>query len=127
MSTLSLKEKKCVVRTIKAHKKRLYPERGGGNRLAKDLNVSPQLLSQWINGTRFPTTERLIALAEFFGVTIQELCGREKPAVIDAEVNFYDAVMILTKHLNKKRSGKKTNKSLKTVKRFMEKTLEDFP
>ena len=127
MSTLSLKEKKAVVRTIKAYKKRLFSERGGGNRLARELGISPQLLSQWTNGARFPTTEKLVALAEVFGITIQELCGRERADALDAELNFYDAVIILSEQLKKKGKIKKNDKSLNTVKRFIERMLEGNP
>ena len=124
MSKLSLKDKKAVIRNIKLHKKQMFPERGGGNRLARELGISPQLLSQWTNGARFPTTEKLIALAEVFGITIQELCGRERADVLDAELNFYDAVIMLSEQLKKKGKIKKNDKSLNTVKRFIESMLE---
>lgn len=125
MLKLMAKEKKAIVRNIKLHKKRLYSERGGGARLAKELGVSPQLLSQWTNGARVPALDKLITLAEVFGISIQELCGRSDLDEIRQDVSFYDAVMILTTHLNKAKRGKKRRKSIREVKAFIESMLPD--
>lgn len=125
MIKLMAKERKALVRNIKKHKKRLYPERGGGNRLAKQVGVSPQLLSQWINGVRVPALDKLIALAEVFEISIQELCGRPEPDEIHKDVSFYDAVVILTTHLNKAKKGKKRTKSICEVKAFIDRMLSN--
>lgn len=126
MIKLSAKEKKTVVRNIRLHRKRLYPERGGGNRLAKKLGISPQLLSQWTSGVRAPTLDKLIALAEAFGISIQELCGRPELGEVQKDVSFYDAIAILTLHLNKAKEGKKRKKSLHDVKTFIDRMLSNL-
>ena len=46
--------------------------------LAHRLGVSKGIISMWENGLREPTMSSLIALAQFFGVTIDYLVGVEK-------------------------------------------------
>ena len=41
--------------------------------LAKELNVSKGMISFWENGTCEPTASNIIIVAEFFGVSIDEL------------------------------------------------------
>lgn len=43
--------------------------------LAEAMNVSRQTVSKWENGTAMPDFKKLNALAEYFGVTIDELLG----------------------------------------------------
>lgn len=43
--------------------------------LAKKINVSKGIISLWENGLREPTMSNLIALAEYFGVTLDYLVG----------------------------------------------------
>jgi len=44
-------------------------------RLSKDIGVSEGLISEWKGGKCKPTTERLIKLAKYFGVSIDYLLG----------------------------------------------------
>lgn len=125
MSKLTQREKKAVVKNIRLHRKRLYSERDGGNRLAKELNVSPQLLSQWSNGTRTPTLEKLIALSEVFNVSIQELCGRPNLPMLDSNISVYDAIIMLVNHVKKRGQGKKVRANMKTVKRLIDNELKN--
>ena len=46
--------------------------------LAHEIGVSKGIISMWENGLREPTMSSLIALAKFFGVTIDYLVGLEK-------------------------------------------------
>ena len=46
--------------------------------LAHKLGVSKGIISMWENGLREPTMSSLIALAKFFGVSIDYLVGLEK-------------------------------------------------
>lgn len=56
--------------------KRLRLARGIGQiELAKLIGVSKGIISLWENGLREPTMTSLIALARFFGVSIDELVG----------------------------------------------------
>lgn len=41
--------------------------------LAEKLNVTRQAISKWENGLRLPSPEMLIALSEFFEVSINEI------------------------------------------------------
>lgn len=43
--------------------------------LAKQINVSKGIISLWENGLREPTLSNLIALAQFFDVTLDYLAG----------------------------------------------------
>ena len=43
--------------------------------LAKSIGVSKGVISLWENGLREPNMQSLIALAQFFGVSIDELVG----------------------------------------------------
>ncbi len=58
--------------------KELRQENGIGQvELAKKINVSKGIISFWENGLREPTMSNLISLADFFGVTLGYLVGRE--------------------------------------------------
>ncbi|MDR3262995.1 MAG: helix-turn-helix domain-containing protein [Clostridiales bacterium] len=57
--------------------KELRTERNIGQvELSKAISVSKGIISLWENGLREPTLSSLIALAEFFNVTLDELVGR---------------------------------------------------
>lgn len=59
--------------------KELRLEKGIGQELlAKEIKVSKAVISMWENGLRVPTMFSLIAIADYFGVTIDYLVGREK-------------------------------------------------
>ena len=56
----------------------LRQEKGiGPVELAKALGVSKSMISFWECGVNEPTLSRLVAIADFFGVTIDYLAGRE--------------------------------------------------
>lgn len=58
--------------------KGLRQERGVGQvELAQAISVSKGIISLWENGLREPTMGNLMALADFFGETIDYLVGRE--------------------------------------------------
>ncbi len=58
--------------------KEMRQENGIGQvELAKKINVSKGIFSFWENGLREPTMSNLISLADFFGVTLDYLVGRE--------------------------------------------------
>ena len=48
--------------------------------LASALDVSRQSVSKWENNAAVPELDKLIKLSEVFGVTLDELVGREAPA-----------------------------------------------
>ncbi len=45
--------------------------------LAKKINVSPNTVSRWERGKRLPNLDAIIALAKFFKVSTDYLCGLE--------------------------------------------------
>lgn len=49
----------------------------GQEALAKALNVSKGIISLWENGLREPKLTSLVAIAQFFNVTIDYLAGLE--------------------------------------------------
>ncbi len=49
----------------------------GQTALAKAIGVSAGIISLWENGLREPTLTNLIALADYFEITIDYLVGRE--------------------------------------------------
>ena len=78
--------------------------------LAAELGVTAAAVSKWENGYTLPDILMLCALADFFGVTTDELLGREKKplrAVIAAETpelgeairNLAGQYGIVTKHI----------------------------
>lgn len=48
--------------------------------LANDMKVSRQTVSKWENGTAMPDLKKLTAIAEYFGITMDELLGFTSPS-----------------------------------------------
>ena len=46
-------------------------------KLAELLDISRQAVTKWESGKGNPDTENLIRLSEIFGVSLDELCGKE--------------------------------------------------
>ena len=64
---------------FKNNLKFLRQERGLGQvELAKKLGVSNGIISLWENGLREPNLPSLVAIALFFGVSLDELVGMEE-------------------------------------------------
>lgn len=75
MVHFSAKQKRNLAKKLRTLKDKTYPERGGGKELAARLGISPQLLSNWLNGSRTPSLLHLGRLARIFDVSVQELCS----------------------------------------------------
>ena len=56
--------------------------------LANYLNVTRQSVSQFTRGTAMPSTENLIAIADFFNISIDELLGRKNIFSAPNTTNF---------------------------------------
>jgi len=57
--------------------------------LAEKIGVSRQAISKWENGESAPDTDNLISLADVYGISLDELLGKEKaekPEEVEAEV-----------------------------------------
>ena len=46
------------------------------NELAKKTNIAQQNISRWEAGIAMPSLDACIKLAEFYGITLDELVGR---------------------------------------------------
>lgn len=46
---------------------------------AKDLNLAPNVYGRYENGQREPSYIVLLAIADYFGVTVDDLLGRTSP------------------------------------------------
>ena len=68
------------------------------NKLSKAIGVKPATISYYENGKRYPSIKHLLALSDYFNVTIDYLCGKDilnNPTNITAEERLN---IILTKH-----------------------------
>ena len=46
--------------------------------LARALNINKSIVSQWMNGRNFPSNDRIELLAQYLGVSINQLYGVEE-------------------------------------------------
>ena len=60
MYALPARNKKILVRKIRHYKKLCFPGKGSGARLADEIGVPPQTVSNWLNGCRTPTSEQFV-------------------------------------------------------------------
>ena len=56
--------------------------------LANELNLTRQSISQFTKGTAMPSIEKLIAIADFFNISIDELLGRKNVFSAPNTTNF---------------------------------------
>ncbi len=47
------------------------------SQLAKELNISHQNICRWEAGTVIPNVDFCVQLADFYGITLDELVGRD--------------------------------------------------
>ncbi len=75
--------------------------------LAEKLNVSDKAISRWETGKGFPDVNSLLALSEFFGVTVNELLAgkriEEEKLTEIAEKNVIHAIETKEKEVKKKK------------------------
>ena len=67
--------------------------------LADEIGSSQRNVSHWENGTNEPDVSTLIKLADLFGVSLDELCGRtfDSSPVSDTENELYKKLSTLNK------------------------------
>lgn len=67
--------------------------------LAEEIDSSQRNVSHWENGTNEPDVSTLIKLADLFGVSLDELCGRTfaSAPVSDTENELYKKLSTLNK------------------------------
>lgn len=79
--------------------------------LASILNYSQNMVSQWENGTRDPSTETLKCIADYFNVSIDYLLEHEPPnenAVAPKETDMSEDVVEICRLYEKLPLHKKT-------------------
>lgn len=70
---LTKEQRKNLVENLRALRTSRYPGRGGSRKAANDFGVVPQQWSHWENGKRTPSNAYLKKIADFFGVTTDDL------------------------------------------------------
>ena len=65
--------KKIIASNIRACRKKRFPRHGGSKQCAAQLGVSPQQWTLWEVGKRTPDEVRMAGIADFFGVTVEDL------------------------------------------------------
>lgn len=75
MNHLPERNKKALAKKIRYYKDLHFPGKGSGQRLADEVGVAPQTISNWLSGRRLPTIAQLYSLAKVFDVSPLELCG----------------------------------------------------
>lgn len=127
MLQLTANQQKQLAKKIRAGKNKYFPERGGGKKLASLLGISPQMLTNWMAGTRHPTSMQLAKLARIFGVSIQELCSLP---YTKRKSHAPDLVIAITKyHEEAKKKGlnvHKERKRLQAIKSLIYNELGDI-
>lgn len=82
--------------------------------LAEAMNVSRQTVSKWENGTAMPDFKKLNALAEYFGVTMDELLGFSNDKNNNDYTKEYINELITLENMQSSEKIKELYKKLKT-------------
>lgn len=126
MNHLTANQRKRLAGKIRTGKNKLFPERGGGKKLAAMLGVSLQSLASWMKGTRLPSMMQLAMLARIFNTSMQELCSlpHEK-----RKAKAPDLIVALTKYHEKANAAgvdaDAERKRLQAITIFICKELDD--
>lgn len=127
MAQLGAKHRTQLGKKIREYKDRMFPERGSGKKLAELLGISPQLLSNWMHGSKEPTPVQLAELAELFNTSIQELCSLPR---IKRKASGLDIIVDITKYRNsakmKRIRSKVEQQRVKDIKDIIINNLKDF-
>jgi transcriptional regulator with XRE-family HTH domain len=105
MTRLTANQRKRLAGKIRAYKNRDFPKRGGGTELAAMLGISPQLLTNWLAGTRHPSPIQLAKLAGIFKISIQELCSLPH---VKRKSKASDLIIAMTKYHETAKSGERS-------------------
>ncbi len=74
MPVLSKRQQNHVAKVIRTKREKLFRYPGGNRTLAEKVGVSAQAVSKWVHNKLTPKDSELFALAEVFGISIDELC-----------------------------------------------------
>lgn len=93
MNHLPRRNKKVLAEKIRYYKNLHFPGKGSGQRLADEIGVAPQVISNWLSGRRLPTVMQLYHLAKVFDVSPLELCGVKSK--VDSNSQFRHISMLI--------------------------------
>ncbi len=84
MGKIPIQLRETIARNIRERRKIKFPGRGGSKQCAEAFGVSPQQWSPWETAKRTPDEEHLGKIAEFFGVTVEDLRRDNRPSSMSA-------------------------------------------
>lgn len=127
MYHLPASNKKMLTKNINRHKKMNFHGKGANARLAAEIGVAPQTVSNWLNGSRLPTMSQLYELSKVFNVSPLKLCGLKE----GCEYNTKTAHLILLEiMLNYRKTTIELNVNprvvLKTLTKFKELVIKEL-
>lgn len=126
MQHLPKRNKEILVKKIRHYKELHFPGKGSGIRLAEEVGVAPQMLSNWLSGKRLPTAMQLYRLSKVFDVSPLELCGiRSKNLASDHIETFFSLLAQCKKLLPGKENSYIRRKTLKEVKAIIKEELHE--
>ena len=125
MQHLPKRNKEILVKKIRYYKDLHFPGKGSGMRLAEEVGVAPQMLSNWLSGKRLPTSMQLYRLSKAFDVSPLELCGiRSKNKEPDHIETLFSLLAQCQKLLSRTGNFNIQRKKLKEVKTILDKELD---
>ncbi len=81
--------------------------------LANRVNVSRQTISKWEVGDSTPDMEKLIALSDLFGISLDELVSGKSPQAAENPVKRPEVAQVLEEKVLTAENKKKAKKGLK--------------
>ncbi len=130
MVKLTARQRKTLAKNIRLYKERIFPGKGSGNQLAAAMDVSPQVVSFWINNRRPPSDTEIGRLAAIFHTSIFELCGIHKPKLKKGKYPAINAIELLVMMhnsiLNKSKTCTRAKIKIAKVKEFISNELADI-
>lgn len=127
MYRLSAYNKAILSKKIKHYKKLHFPGKGSGARLAEEIDVPPQTVSSWLNGSRLPTPMQLYRLSIAFKVSPFELCGIRRDRSKSVELSLLEDMLVMMRGEKKENVNLRvTHKRMNEIKSFLEKVLPEI-
>ena len=93
------------------------------NKAAKELNISSGSITNWKNGT-IPQNAKLKKIAEYFGVTIEYLLGKENA---ESNKNTNEEALLLSAYLKADESIKKSVRKLLDIEEPTNRAIDSDP
>lgn len=129
MRHLPTRNKKTLAQNIGRYKQMHFPGKGGGLRLAEEAGVPPQMVSNWLSGSRTPTLRQLYRLSKAFDVSPLELCGiniKETTAWSWETAHIVLLHALMTRHKKSLECNANGSEILKFLKEFKEIAIQEL-